>query len=77
MSIPGLPKELLAEIRGHPQFPQLVAAIRVPQPPSYSPSPDAPQPDKQSRDWIYQSGFKDGAIWLASHFGIRPEDFNK
>lgn len=73
MSIPSSPKELMAEIRGHPQFPQLVASIQVPPPPSYNPSQDAKPPEKQAFDFAYHSGFEAGALWALAKFGITPE----
>ena len=70
MSIPSLPKELLAAIRAHPQFPQAVRSIQVPQPPSYRLSEDANQ---QAYDFAYHSGMKDGYLLALHLFGIVPE----
>lgn len=57
-------QSLLLEIRQHPAFPELLAAVQVPQLPRFKES-EAEKSEKSKSTWVFRSGMlKQHEVWL-------------
>ncbi len=64
MNISSTLAALLADLRQHPHFPELLRAVEAPQLPRFKTS-EAAEPEKAQAKWIYTSGKLDQhEAWL-------------
>lgn len=64
----------LTELRQHPLFPQLIAAVETPRLRPYK-SAEADQIEKARAQWIFESGqLKQHEAWLGVLTGTDPSD---
>ena len=66
-------KELTALIREHPHWPELLAKMQAPPPPSFKPSKEHKPLDELGAAYAYWCGEKNRAEYIQAIFGVLPK----